>query len=254
MTVPAIVAALTSSYLLRGYPYGPMFLPLVLTLYTVARQSRCGGRCRRRRRYCRCCSRTCRASRRPARVGRRAPRFGLGRDPVHGGNGAAHRRVVEARSRAEMLRTGASRRAAAAGQEVHDVVGHGLAAIQMQADITLHVLDRGPTSTRAGAGGDQPGQRGGARRAAHHPAVVRRAEDDPDATPGLARVDELCRGSRHAGVTVDLEVVGRRPPDAAARGRPGRIPDPPGGADQRGQALRAPSARVAVRYRTAASS
>ena len=37
VTVLAIVAALTSTYLLRGYPYGPVFLPLVVAVYTVAR-------------------------------------------------------------------------------------------------------------------------------------------------------------------------------------------------------------------------
>jgi signal transduction histidine kinase len=34
-------------------------------------------------------------------------------------------------------------------EEVHDVVGHGLAAIQMQADIALHVAEREPGQTRA---------------------------------------------------------------------------------------------------------
>ena len=60
--------------------------------------------------------------------------------------GAARRLVVEAgaRERAEADRRLVDAERLRLATEVHDVVGHGLAAIQMQADIALHVRDRRP--------------------------------------------------------------------------------------------------------------
>src|SRR5919197_151208 len=47
-----------------------------------------------------------------------------------------------ARSRAEQARRYAYEERLRIAQEVHDVVGHGLAAINMQAEIALHVVNQ----------------------------------------------------------------------------------------------------------------
>jgi len=129
-------------------------------------------------------------------------------------------REAAARARAEALRRSVDEERLRVAQEVHDVVGHGLAAIKMQADVALHVLDKKPeqaeealraisrTSTEAldelratlslvrrrsgevGTGGDEPADRG--------------------PVPGLARLEDLRRRMEEAGVRVAVTVTGER--------------------------------------------
>ena len=101
-------------------------------------------------------------------------------------------------------------------QEVHDVVGHGLAAIQMQADITLHLSRPRPEQTRAALEAISHAsssaldelrttlasiQRDGAAAGGHVPAPA-------GPTPGLALARELCRRGEDAGISVALDVDG----------------------------------------------
>jgi len=55
---------------------------------------------------------------------------------------------ANARVRAEQARRAVSEERLAMAQDVHDVVGHGLAVIAMQAGVGLHVLDRNPLRAR----------------------------------------------------------------------------------------------------------
>ena len=249
VTVLAIVAALTSSYLLRGYPYGPVFLPLVVAVYTVARHVPL-------RRALPAAAAVLPLLLAHVFVHPAAPPGWVAVLPgsawvaVPFAVGTAMRtaREAEARSRAEMLRAGVLDERLRLAQEVHDVVGHGLAAIQMQAEITLHVLDREPTRSRPALEAISRCSAEALEELRSTLQVVWRAEDTRSSTPGLARVDELCARIRHAGVTVDLDVVGRRPPDL------------PAGVDLAAYRIvqealtnvvrhsRVPSARVAVRY------
>ncbi len=65
--------------------------------------------------------------------------------------GATRRMAAEAaaQARAEVLRQRVDDERLRVAQEVHDIVGHGLAAIKMQADIALHVLGRQPEQAQA---------------------------------------------------------------------------------------------------------
>jgi signal transduction histidine kinase len=104
--------------------------------------------------------------------------------------------------------------------EVHDVVGHSLAVINMQAGVALHVLDRRPeraaaalravrqTSasaldelriTLAPLRGPAPGTDG-------RPGSV----PDRQPAPGLTRVAALVEAVNHDGLRVELIVEGRR--------------------------------------------
>jgi signal transduction histidine kinase len=131
--------------------------------------------------------------------------------------GVARRLVVEAqaRERAEAERRIVDAERLRLAQEVHDVVGHGLTAIQMQADIALHLRDT------------KPGQAYEALTAISSASAEALAElratlapDQGDSlapAPGLARVNDLCARVRTAGVAVDLTVDGApRPLPAAA--------------------------------------
>jgi signal transduction histidine kinase len=117
-----------------------------------------------------------------------------------------------ARNRAEEVRQYTYEERLRIAQEVHDVVGHGLAAINMQAEIALHLLPK------------RPEQAGEALTAISHTskraldelratlAVVRRADgaDNRAPIPGLARLDDLVTRMSGTGVPVSVEVTGER--------------------------------------------
>ncbi len=216
----AVVGGLVAAYLAVGYPYGPLFGLLVLAIYTAARH------------------------RTPTRSVPLAVAVYVllaahlwTNDAALPGPtgllpllawvaipftvGVARRLVVDARARereasdqrlvdAERLRL---------SQEVHDVVGHGLAAIQMQADVTLHLTSPPPEQTRAALEAISQASGTALEDLRSTLASIHRAGEPSGTapTPGLARAAELCRRVEDAGVTVRLEVEGDpRPLPAAA--------------------------------------
>ena len=133
-----------AAYLVLGYPYGPILLSFLVAVYTVARAPAAA------------------AGRRPPAASRWSSLLvhvfvGVRRRPRAGRAGARRRRGWSCRSRSGSRsrlqpRGGRPGRAGRrpggiadderlrVAQEVHDVVGHGLAAINMQAEIALHLL------------------------------------------------------------------------------------------------------------------
>lgn len=206
-----VTTAATATYLAIGYPYGPVMFSFAVAVFSLARH-------------------------RPLRPGLalagaalvavlvhlftqdRALDGMLGIVPAASwvalpfAVGLARRLVVEGRERerAAADRSLVEDERLRLAHEVHDVVGHGLAAIQMQADIALHLRRERPdqaevalraismasadaleelratlTRIRPGSGGDV-----GSR----------------EPTPGVAKVDELVERVRSAGVDVDLHI------------------------------------------------
>lgn len=209
----AVVGALVGTYLIAGYPYGPLFGLVVLSVYTAARHrplSRSGPLAVMV--YLLLLAHLLTNEAALAGPAGLVPALAWVAIPFT--VGAARRLVVDARARerqtserrlvdAERLRL---------SQEVHDVVGHGLAAIQMQADITLHLSAPRPEQTRAAL--EAISQASGSALeelrstlAAIHPdrgdAAVSRAP-----IPGLARAEELCRRVEDAGIRVRFHVEG----------------------------------------------
>ena len=210
LAVLAVTATATAAWLATRHPYGPVFLPLCVAVYTAAASAP-------RRRF-------------PAlaawvggllvvlvalgvadggqglgdRVADQLPPLLLAFAvllgvPLWVGRAAGVRRErgVEDRARQaddERLRV---------AQEVHDVVGHGLAAINMQAEIALHVLAGSPRRPRR-ADRDQPRPARGPRRAAGCSACCATAEEPTarrpaPAWPALTRLVDRVAG---AGVSV----------------------------------------------------
>jgi signal transduction histidine kinase len=208
-TVLAVCTAGTGAYLLAGYPYGPVLFSLAVALYTVA-------------------------AHRPLRVAGPATGAvlvvllicgligsGYGLDTV-GPIGAwvaiplavgvtvrvGREQVLQARRDAARRQADAERLRVA--QEVHDVVGHGLAAINMQAEIALHLLGRQPGQAEQALVAISRTSRESLDELRATLGAVRRGEDLDDRTPapGLARLDALVDRTRAVGVPVTVDVDG----------------------------------------------
>jgi signal transduction histidine kinase len=132
--------------------------------------------------------------------------------------GLARRMTTEAtaRARAEAERHLVDSERLRLAQEVHDIVGHGLAAIRMQADVALHLRATRPDQAHTAL---ETISRSSAEALAElrmalsevRPAGAAEGGGGPSAH-GIDRVAELCQRVRDAGVEVALTVVGRRRP------------------------------------------
>jgi signal transduction histidine kinase len=105
-------------------------------------------------------------------------------------------------------------------QDVHDVVGHGLAAIQMQADIALHLRQSKPAQAQVALEAISRASSDALAELRTTLAAISPDGSGPDSArapaPGLARVDDLRRRVEDAGVTVEVTVRGKPRPLPAA--------------------------------------
>lgn len=208
-----VTMAAVGSYLVIGYPYGPIFGVVVLTVYSAARWLPI------RRSvplaivaYAALCLHLLTNEAAIAGAAGLLPAMAWVAIPAT--VGAARRSVVAAGLRE---RRAAEDRAVTAerlhlAQEVHDVVGHGLAAIQMQADIALHVARGKPDEAIPAL---RVISRASAQALDDLRETLRRVHPEGTATaptPGLARVPELVQRVHDAGVRVDLSVEGEAKP------------------------------------------
>jgi len=122
-------------------------------------------------------------------------------------------RQAAEQARAEALRRRVDDERLRIVQEVHDVVGHGLAAIKMQADVALHVLTRKPEQAEVALDVISRTSSEALEELRATLAVMRQAEDDTERapTPTLERLDELRRRMGETGVDVRLVIEGERP-------------------------------------------
>ncbi|WP_247661439.1 sensor histidine kinase [Micromonospora sp. U21] len=211
----AAVTVATTTYLVLGYPYGPILLTFLIAVYTVA----------------------VRLPVRPAALATggafvlllahvfwsRGPApgwvgvlpasawavvpFAVGMVVRVNREAVARSRAEQARSRAEQARRQADEERLRIAQEVHDVVGHGLAAISMQAEIALHLLPKRPEQAETALTAISRTSREALDELRVTLGAVRRgAERGP--VPGLARLPVLRDRLAGAGLGVELRVVG----------------------------------------------
>jgi signal transduction histidine kinase len=197
-------AGATTAYLLLGYSYGPVMVSLGIAVYSVARY------CPPRR------SAIAAAVVLPALLTHLITNEQLWNQALGGwpssawvvvpyAAGLSVRLTRQAREQERAQHVADERNRLA--QDMHDVVGHNLAAIKMQADVALHVMRKNPGQAEAalraisGASGEALGElrtaltelsSGGSR----------------SPTPGLARLDELGDRMRAAGLRVRIERAG----------------------------------------------
>jgi signal transduction histidine kinase len=204
----AVITAATTVYLVRDYAYGPILIVFSIAVYTVAVAL-----------PVRPAALVAGAALVAVMVHVFVPRGG---DPGLGGLAPAAAWVVVpfavgvavrlSREAAARVRADAARRIAdderlRIAKEVHDVVGHGLAAINMQAEIALHLLQRKPEQAEAALTAISHTSKAGLDELRATLAAVR-GGDDRAPTPGLAQLPALRDRLAHAGLPVTLSVVG----------------------------------------------
>ncbi|GAA2774367.1 sensor histidine kinase [Saccharopolyspora taberi] len=206
-------AGATAAYVAFDYPYGPVFLTLVIAAYSVAvRLSMwwsalaCGGAMLLEL-----------LGHLPRLLGgdfwrefQTAPYGATALVVVPWAVGTIVRLYRESgqRSREEKERRRAYEERIRVVQEVHDVVGHGLSAINFQAAVALHVLEQQPGQARPALEAIRQTSKDALDELRGTLAVFRSPDGDRGPTPGLARLAALVERMNHAGLPVTTTVTG----------------------------------------------
>ncbi|HYZ01424.1 MAG TPA: histidine kinase [Candidatus Binatia bacterium] len=221
-----ITIAATAAYLAAGYPYGPIYVATLFGIYSVAVRlptvrSLVG------------CGVALVAyglagafSVGPTGAGRLQPLANVyaARDflvfgafvllvPWALGTLFRARRESTTRTREEEARRRAYEQRLEIVREVHDVVGHGLAVINMQAGVALHVLDRRPEQGKVALEAIRDSSKEALEELRATLAVFRQPDEGGASrrpTPGLDQVDTLVTAMGDGGLSVDLVVDGDR--------------------------------------------
>jgi signal transduction histidine kinase len=108
-------------------------------------------------------------------------------------------------------------------RDLHDVLGHHVSLINVQAGVALYLMDDDPEQARSALTAIKQSSRDLLREMRSTLGVLRGVDEEPPHQPvsGLARLDELVEATRAAGLPVTVEISGEPrelPPsvDAAA--------------------------------------
>jgi signal transduction histidine kinase len=146
---------------------------------------------------------------------------GMGAAVVFGGIAVANRRayVASIRDRAEQdARRQVDEERLRIARELHDVVAHTMATINVQAGVAAHVLPTKPEAAAEALQSIKTASKEGLRELRAILNVLRQADDaDPvQPAPGLAALDALIEGARRAGLPVTFTMTGEPFPLPAA--------------------------------------
>ncbi|MFC7467703.1 sensor histidine kinase [Actinomadura keratinilytica] len=155
---------------------------------------------------------------------------------------AIHERADRAeRTREEEARRRVAEERLRIARDLHDVVAHHIALVNVQAGVAAHVMDRRPDQAKEALAHVREASRSALDELRATVGLLRQS-GDPEAptepAPGLARLDDLAERFRNAGLPVEIACPDRGDP-LLGRRRPRRVPGGAGGADQRPQARRA---------------
>jgi signal transduction histidine kinase len=94
-------------------------------------------------------------------------------------------------------------------RELHDVTAHSLSIVAVQSGVALHVLDTDPAAARTALTAIRSTSRDSLQELRGMLGILRGSADDPGAapltpSPGLARLSDVVRPVRDAGLNVDV--------------------------------------------------
>ncbi|MFI9624350.1 sensor histidine kinase [Streptomyces sp. NPDC052042] len=132
--------------------------------------------------------------------------------------------IRERAERAERTRDEEARRRVAEerlriARDLHDVVAHHIALVNVQAGVAAHVMDRRPDQAKEALAHVREASRSALDELRATVGLLRQSGDPAAPTepaPGLAVLDELVDTVRRAGLPVEVACVDRRPPLPAA--------------------------------------
>ncbi len=120
------------------------------------------------------------------------------------------------RAREERARRRASDERLRIARELHDVLGHNISLISVQAGVALHLMDERPEQARVALSVINEASKDALRELRSVLDVLRHADEESPRSPapGLASLDELVSRAAAAGLEVSVEI----------RGDPRRLP------------------------------
>jgi signal transduction histidine kinase len=209
------VVAVTVSYLLIGYPYGPVVLSEIVALVTaVVTGHRLAAWIGAAALY----------------VGHFGGRYVLGQQPAATVTQAAgvaawllvvlvvaevarvrrEQAAEAARRRDETARRQASEERLRMAQELHDVLAHNISLISVQAGVALHLMDERPEQARTALTAIKQASRETLNELRTALGVLRQGEAPAprQPAPGLADLDEVVSRAALAGLDVSITVDG----------------------------------------------
>ena len=102
-------------------------------------------------------------------------------------------------------------------RDLHDVIGHNISLINVQASMGLDLMDSQPEQARAALSAIKSASKEALEELRTMLTTVRQDDDAPRSpAPGLDRLPELIELTRAAGLSVEAEVAGKPPPLPAA--------------------------------------
>lgn len=213
--VLAVTAAATVAYFLLGYAFGPVFLPLFVALATtivgghrVPAYSIIGATFVVLVAY-----HAIRTGGNPAVWTGAVFWLAVLAAVIAGSEGFRARRERAAQAAATVAET-AQRRGVQErlriAQELHDVLGHHVSLINVQAGVALYLLDDDPEQARSALAAIKQSSRDLLREMRSTLGVLRAVDESPPhhPVPGIDRLPALAGDVRAAGLPVELETVG----------------------------------------------
>jgi signal transduction histidine kinase len=98
-------------------------------------------------------------------------------------------------------------------RDLHDVIGHNISLINVQASMGLDLMDSQPEQARAALSAIKSASKEALEELRTMLTALRHEDDAPRSpAPGLDRLPELIELTRAAGLNVEVEVTGKPPP------------------------------------------
>ena len=223
VTVLAVSAAAVTIYTLLGYVNGAVLVAPLVALYTVAAQSGVRRAVAYGLATLAVLGLATLRSTRSARFSGGGSRFSpfMVAAAVIAGIAVANRRAYAAsiRDRAEQdARRRIDEERLRIARELHDVVAHTMATINVQAGVAAHVLSTRPEAAADSLQAIKTASKEGLRELRAILNVLRQADDaDPtQPAPGTAQLEALIAGARRAGLETTFTVTGEPVPLPAA--------------------------------------
>lgn len=120
-------------------------------------------------------------------------------------------RILQAaRTREEEARRRAGEERLRIARELHDVLGHNISLISVQAGVALHLMDRQPEQARVALSVIKDASKDALRELRSVLDVLRQVNEAPprSPSPGLASLSDLVSRASEAGLQVHIEVSG----------------------------------------------